>query len=498
LEVKAVTTTLMELAVDAVIIGIAQGDKALSGSATWIDAALDGALGKALVNGEATGKLGELTQFNTLGRIPAGRVIMLGLGKKSELVSDRLRRASGEVARVSRKVQARRIAFGLPAGMNRLEAGEAAQSIVEGVMLGLYNFRKYITSEPDDKDVVELILAECGEKDLAGAMNGIDTGKVLAEMTNEARGLVNEPANHLTPTDMASFAHRLAKDFGLECEVLEGPRLMELGMGALLSVAQGSEQPPKFIVLTYRGNPASNKMMAWVGKGITFDSGGISLKPADNMDQMKGDMAGGAAVACALAACARLQLKINVSTIVAATENMPGGKASRPGDIVKAMNGKTIEIVNTDAEGRLTLADALSYAVKKGWSPLLDIATLTGACRIALGETCTGAFGNDKVWLDKVLKAADVAGECMWPLPTFDDYKELYKSSVADFKNSGGRFGGAITGALFVGEFAGNTPWVHLDIAGTSMTDKERGYQVKGGTGVGVRTLVTLAKMMSD
>jgi leucyl aminopeptidase len=488
----------MEMAVDAIVIGIRQGEMSLSGSATWIDAALDGALGKALVNGEASGKTGDLCLFNTLGRVPSARVMLLGLGPKGEMSADHLRRAVGEAARALRKVKARRIAIGLPELGDKPGVEEAAVSFVEGVLLGQYGFRKYQTREPQNPDITELTLAECPEKALDAVNKGIATGRVIAEMTNEARELVNEPANHLTPSDMAAFAQRLSKEYGLECEVLERDRLAEMGMGALLSVAQGSEQPPKFIILSYRGHPSSKKMMAWVGKGITFDSGGISLKPADNMDQMKGDMAGGAAVTCALAACARLKLKVNITAIVAATENMPSGKASRPGDIVKAMNGKTIEIVNTDAEGRLTLADAVSYAVKQGWSPLVDIATLTGACRIALGDICTGAFGNDKPWLDKVLRAAETAGECFWPLPTLDDYRELYKSAVADFKNSGGRYAGAITGALFIGEFAGKTPWVHLDIAGTSMAEKESGYQVKGGTGVGVRTLVALAGMMSE
>jgi leucyl aminopeptidase len=488
----------MEMAVDTVVICIPQGDKALSGSGTWIDAALDGALGKALVNGEATGKLGEVCLFNTLGRIPALRVALLGLGPRAEISGDRLRRMAGEAGRALSKAHSPRVAIGLPEVWDRISAKDVASALAEGFLLGLYSFRKYITREPENRDFAELNLAECPENLLDAVRNGIDYGRVLAEMTNEARNLVNEPANHFSPSDMAAFSQRVATENGLEYRVFERQQMVELGMGAFLSVAQGSDQPPKFIVLGYRGNPSSGKVMAWVGKGITFDSGGISLKPADNMDQMKGDMAGGAAVVCALAACARLKLKLNVNAVVAATENMPGGKASRPGDIVKAMNGKTIEIVNTDAEGRLTLADAVSYVVKQGWGPVVDVATLTGACRIALGEICTGVFGNDKPWLDKVLKAAETSGEYMWPLPTGDEYKELYKSSVADFKNSGGRFAGAITGALFIGEFAGKTPWVHLDIAGTSMTDKEKGYLVKGGTGVGVRTLVTLAKMMSD
>ncbi|MCX8126882.1 MAG: leucyl aminopeptidase, partial [Dehalococcoidia bacterium] len=262
--------------------------------------------------------------------------------------------------------------------------------------------------------------------------------------------------------------------------------------------AQGSEQPPKFIILGYRGDSSSTSTMGWLGKAITFDSGGISLKPSEGMELMKGDMSGGAAVISAIAAVASLGLKINVKAMVPATENMPGGRAQRPGDIVKAMNGRTIEVVNTDAEGRLVLADALCYAVKDGLSPLVDLATLTGACHIALGDFCSGLFSNDDSWQKRVREAGDASGECLWPMPMFDDYAEQIKSTVADIKNSGGRWGGAITAAKFLAEFAGKTPWAHIDIAGTAQTDKERGYLVKGATGVGVRTLVNLARSMAE
>jgi leucyl aminopeptidase len=268
--------------------------------------------------------------------------------------------------------------------------------------------------------------------------------------------------------------------------------MQELGMGALLGVAQGSRQPPKFIVLHYRGGDSTEINVALVGKGITFDSGGISLKPSAKMDEMKGDMAGGAAVMAAISAIAQLKPKINVMAIIPATENLPGENALKPGDILTAMSGKTIEIISTDAEGRLALADALGYAKKFGAKSLVDVATLTGACVIALGKVCTGAFGNNQELIDRIIAAGAEAGELIWQMPMYDEYKEQIKSDVADIKNVGGKYGGAITAAQFLAEFAGDTPWVHLDIAGTSMTDKEKRYLVKGATGVPVRTLVNL------
>jgi leucyl aminopeptidase len=265
----------------------------------------------------------------------------------------------------------------------------------------------------------------------------------------------------------------------------------QLEMGALLGVARGSVQPPKFIVLNYKGKSKGNPI-GLVGKGITFDSGGISIKPSEKMGDMKGDMAGGAAVIATMRAIGELKPKVNVSGIVPATENLPDGSALKPGDVIRASNGKTIEVVNTDAEGRLILADALCYARKQGLSPVIDVATLTGACQIALGEFCTGAFGNDQGLVDLVIEAGEAAGECIWQLPMHDEYKELNKSDIADIKNSGGRYGGAITAAQFLHEFIEDTPWVHLDIAGTSRSDKERNCLVKGETGVMVRTLVNL------
>jgi leucyl aminopeptidase len=321
----------------------------------------------------------------------------------------------------------------------------------------------------------------------------IDKGKLVAEAVNLARDMVNEPANYMTPSQMAEMAKEIAVKHGLELKVFDREDMEAMGMGALLGVAKGSNQPPKLITLSYKGDRLSQRALGFLGKGITFDSGGISLKASEGMDEMKADMAGAAAAMTALGAIAQLKPKINITAVIPAAENLPSGTALKPGDVLKAMNGKTIEVISTDAEGRLILADALSYAVKQGLSPLIDLATLTGACRIALGTLYSGLFGNDQDWIAEVSRAAARAGEKMWPMPMPEEYKEQIKSEIANIKNTGNRYGGAITAALFLAEFVDNTPWAHLDIAGPRLSNKESGYTVKGATGYGVRTLIELA-----
>jgi leucyl aminopeptidase len=378
------------------------------------------------------------------------------------------------------------------AGINGINFEAAAQAITEGALLGLYLFRKHITKEEDKIGEVKQLSIVSSDKAQPQLEAGSNKGRILAEVTNLARDMVNEPANYMTPIHMAEAAKKLAGSYRLEINVLEREQMAELGMGALLGVAQGSRQPPKFITLYYKGKESTELDIALAGKGITFDSGGISIKPSEKLEEMKGDMAGGAAVMAALAGIAQLKPKINVMAIVPATENLPDGNALKPGDVLTAMNGKTIEIISTDAEGRLILADALSYAKKQGAKLMIDIATLTGAIRIALGDICTGAFGNNQELTNKVIAAGAEAGELIWQMPMYDEYKEQNKSDIADIKNVGGRLAGAITAAKFLAEFVGDTPWVHLDIAGTSLGEKERGYQVKGATGVPVRTLINL------
>jgi len=366
----------------------------------------------------------------------------------------------------------------------------SAEAIVEGSFLGLYNFARY--KKPEYEDIKEILIVEREEGKLLALERGSHKGEVMAEATSLARDMVNEPANRMTPSRMAEVAKEIAGQSKLEINVFDSSDMEAMGMGALLGVSKGSSQAPKLITLSYKGNEGSESAIGFIGKGVTFDSGGISIKPSKDMSEMKDDMAGGAAVMAALSAIAQLKPKVNVLGIIPATENLPSGSALKPGDVIKAMNGKTIEVISTDAEGRLILADALSYAVKRGLSPLVDLATLTGACRVALGTGYSGAFGNDQELMDKVLKAAGRAGEKLWQMPMPEEYKEQNKSEIADIKNVGDKYGGAITAALFLGEFADSTPWVHLDIAGTASSSKESGYMVKGATGVGVRTLVEL------
>jgi leucyl aminopeptidase len=317
---------------------------------------------------------------------------------------------------------------------------------------------------------------------------------VLGDFRNEARTLANAPGNDLTPSIFAARAQAIAAAAGVGCEVLDQARISALEMGLLLGVARGSQEPPRLVVLRYDPPGAvPGVVLGLVGKGITFDTGGISIKPADNMDRMKDDMSGGAAVICAMAAIARLGVPVRAVAVVPMTENMPGGSAFKPGDVLTSAAGKTVEIINTDAEGRLILGDALWYARRLGATHLVDVATLTGACVVALGKTTTGLFGAPADWVETVRRASARAGDRSWPMPLFDDYKDQLKSEIADFTNTGGRPGGAITAALFLKEFAGDAPWAHLDIAGTAWAEEAKPYQPKGATGVGVRTLVELA-----
>jgi leucyl aminopeptidase len=426
-------------------------------------------------------------------------VVILGLGKDKDITADKIRIAMADACRTLRKKGVKKLETALiGVGVNNIDPETSAEAIAEGAILGLYTFNRHITKKPEQSEITELVINGRDLKSKTAVQRGVNTGKILAEAANLARDLVNEPSNYMTPTILAAEAKKVAEKHGLEIEVLERKQMQELGMGALLGVARGSEQPPKFIVLNYRGKTTKTVDIALVGKGITFDSGGISLKPPDHMGDMKSDMAGAASVIAAIGAIARLKPKLNVMAIAPATENLPGGTAFKPADILTAMNGKTIEIITTDAEGRLILADALGYANKQGAKMIVDIATLTGACQIALGDITTGAFTNNQELLDKVIAAGNAVGDKIWQLPTFEEYKEQNKSDVADLKNTGGRNAGAITAALFVGEFAEKTPWVHLDIAGPALLDSAKGYYIKGATGVPTRTLITLVQHLAE
>jgi len=494
LKIKAVVGDITQIEADAIVVNLFEGVKQPAGATGAVDKALGGIVSQLISRGEIKGKFKEVNIIHTMGKLPAGIVVVVGLGDRKEFNFDRVRCIAAEFCRYLRKLNCQRIATIIHgAGIAGLEPRASVQAIVEGSLLGLYSFRRHITKEPEFKDIKEILLVERQESKLSAVEDGVFRGRVMAEATNLARDMANEPANYMTPTRMAEMAKMLAETYGMELSVLEREQMEAMGMGALLGVAQGSHQPPKLIILSYEGDGTSQANLGFIGKGITFDSGGISIKPSEGMDEMKGDMSGGAWVMAALSAIAQLKPRINVTAIIPATENLLGGSALKPGDVIRAMNGKTIEVVNTDAEGRLVLADALSYAVKQGLSPLVDVATLTGACRVALGDIYSGVFGNSQELVDRVIKVGSEAGERLWQMPMHEDYKEQNKSEVADIKNSGGRFAGAITAALFLAEFTGDAPWVHMDIAGTFRSDKERAYLVKGATGTGVRTLINLA-----
>jgi leucyl aminopeptidase len=470
--------------------------------ASSVDAQLDGLVRERCASGEFKGNLGELLTLHPAGRLAVKRVLVVGLGPQEKVTLQSIRRASAIAARYAQNTGASDVVLALELESGTPQSGkigdreQVVQAQVEGALLGLYTFRKYKSGDSDERQVMQLqvFTSNAGQQDVE---RGIERGRVLAEATNVARDLINEPANVLSPTELANRAQAMAQQSGLECEVLDKARITELGMGGLLGVSQGSAEPPKFIILRYRGGNANEKGIAFVGKGITFDSGGISIKPAAGMDTMKGDMGGAAAVFGAMQAIAALKPGINVTGLIPTCENMPSGTAFRPGDILRISNGKTIEIDNTDAEGRLILADALSYAVKAGLSPIVDLATLTGGIVIALGNTMTGLFSNNEQLTDEIIAAGRVEGEKFWPMPLDEEYGDLIKSDIADVKQTGGRPASSITAAKILEHFVGNAQWAHLDIAGTSYADSKKPYQEKGATGVGVRTLAVLAEHLA-
>ncbi|PYT32713.1 MAG: leucyl aminopeptidase [Acidobacteria bacterium] len=421
-------------------------------------------------SGEVTGKMYEMTLVHRPAGFKAKRVLLAGAGPAEKFTSAELRRVSGAAVRHLKSKSMGNIAILLDGALSGAEQVEAA---VEGAVLTVVVAKKS-----------------------AGLDAALDRGRAIAAAQNLTRELVNEPANRLTPTSLAEAARQMAAAQGLECEVLDRHRMKQLGMGSLLGVAMGSAEPPALIVLHYKpAKDASNGKahLGLVGKGVTFDTGGISIKPADGMEKMKYDMAGGAAMIGTMRALAQLNPPIPVTAVIPAVENMPGSRAQRPGDIVTALSGKTIEVINTDAEGRLILADALTYARRLGCTHLVDAATLTGSVVVALGYVNIGLFSSDDPLAERLLKAARAAGEKMWRMPIDDEYKEQLKSEFADLANVGGRPGGAITAALFLREFAEQTPWAHLDIAGTAWLEDAKPYMSKGPSGVGVRTFVNLA-----
>jgi leucyl aminopeptidase len=457
-----------------------------------VDQALGGMLALALRDQRFEGRVAEVADLHTGGRLPAKRVLVVGLGPRGECTAEILRRAAAAAARRARDLGAASLALPvLGARVPGLGLAARVQATGEGALLGLYRFDRYKERRNGDRAVTGLTLLLQSARDRTAAREGLRRAELAAEATCYARDLINEPANHVTATALAEAARAIARESGLRVRIFDRAACERMGMGAFLGVNRGSVEPPRFIHLTYVPRGRARRRVALVGKGITFDSGGLDLKTAEGMATMKGDMSGAAAVLGVLKVLPRLRPAVEVHGLIAATDNMPSGSATKPGDVLRAMSGKTIEVNNTDAEGRLTLADAIAYA-RKEIKPheIVDIATLTGAAAIALGSLCAGAMTNNTGLQARVLAAGERAGERLWPLPLIDEYREGLRSEVADLRNTGPRPGGAITAGLFIREFAGDTPWVHLDIAGAAFTDRDLPYSPKGGVGFGARTLI--------
>jgi leucyl aminopeptidase len=482
---------LSGIAADLLIVPWFKGESA--GAIPSLDEATGGELSRALASNEFQAKPYELFFAPIAGAGWRARRLLLVGGGGGERGTDLLRRLAITAGLSARQRHMARAAFVV---RGQGEPAALAQAVAEGLTLAEFHCGTYKTDDPPPAPVPAWTVVPVDEFDGAAslAQAAVERGRILGECSNLARGLANEPGNVLPPREFARRATALASEAGVSTEILDEAQIEKLGMGLLLGVARGSAEPPRVMVFRYDppGAPQT-PVLGLVGKGITFDTGGISIKPADKMEQMKDDMAGGAAVACAMRAIALLEAPIRVIGVVPTAENMPGGKAIRPGDVLTGASGKTVEVINTDAEGRLILGDGLWYARQLGATHLVDVATLTGAVVVALGKVASGIFGTPDEWVERVRGVANRAGDRAWRLPLFDDYKDQIRSDIADLLNTGGRNAGSITAAMFLKEFTGDLPWVHLDIAGTAWAEEAKPYLPKGPSGVAVRTLANLA-----
>ncbi|HKG21781.1 MAG TPA: leucyl aminopeptidase [Blastocatellia bacterium] len=492
MEVRADSGNFYDVEADALVVMIYEGEKAGEGTLKELDERSDGMLSELLSSDEMRGKQGDMVYVHRPGNIRARRLLLVGAGKRDDFSFDTVRKVAGSAARFLRGKSARTMAI---LRRSQLDLGNSVQAAVEGVLIALFEPDMYKTENKEERRIDELIIVAATPGMEESLARGVERGRIIGEAVNFARELSNEPSSALTPSELAERARETATRYGLDIDVLDEARMKELGMGALLGVARGSDEPAKLIVLRYtpdEAEPMGNDedVIAIVGKGITFDSGGISIKPAEGMEKMKYDMSGAAAALAAMRAIAQLKPRINVIGLMPATENMPSGRAYKPGDVLRAMSGKTIEVINTDAEGRVILADAITYARKLGATKIIDLATLTGAVAIALGTINVAIMGNDQAFIDEMREAGREVGERLWQLPMDEEYREMIKSEIADIKNSAGRYAGTITAAFFLSEFAEDSPWIHFDIAGTAWENERKPYMAKGPTGVGIRTLV--------
>ncbi len=497
MDITIETRPAATLQTEALVTYIFEQDDPIQGAVAELDRAAGGALRKLAQSGEITGKPFETTLLHYVAGLAPQRLLLVGAGKPEKFTPLELRRVVAAALRYLKARSVKRLAV-LPRESDRHAA--AWQVITEGLLFANFESDKYKTENKEHKEVQAVAIAGCDEAGRIAADRAVERGRIVAEAQNFTRELVNEPSNRLTPRLLAERAEAMAREMGLEVEILDERRIKELNMGALLSVAQGSEEPPRVIVVTYtppQPRPGA-PVIGLVGKAITFDTGGISIKPADGMEKMKYDMAGGATMLGVMRALAQLKPAVKVIAVVPATENMPGGRAQKPGDVQISLSGKSIEVINTDAEGRLVLADGIEYAKRLGCTRLVDAATLTGAIVVALANVNVGVFGSNARFTERLLASARAAGEKMWPMPLDDDYREMIKSTIADVQNVGsGKGGGAVTAAMFLKEFAGEMPWIHLDIAGTAWIDDAKPWAAKGASGVAVRTLVDFV-MKSD
>ncbi|MGH7550477.1 MAG: leucyl aminopeptidase [Gemmatimonadota bacterium] len=504
MELKAVKGDVTTIETPALVVNLYQGVKKPGGATGAIDRALDGQLAELIADGEITGKPGEVTIVHSGGRIPARRVVVVGLGKKEKCDLEAVRRGVGSVTRRLLEHGITRFHTVLHGGGGLSdEAGtrEIGQAVAEAALMAAFRDERYKTVEEEEepgrteprgkKELAGITVVEGDGRKLSAIRRGLDRGERISRAVNYTRELGNTPPNEMTPACLAERALELAEEHGMECEILDRAELQEMKMGGILGVGSGSANEPRLIVLRFRGGPKAAPPTAVVGKAVTFDTGGISIKPAARMEDMKFDKMGGCAVLGILKAAALLELKKNLIGIVPAAENMPSGTAYRPGDILRSYSGKTIEIINTDAEGRLILADALAWAAEQEPREIIDLATLTGACVVALADIASGAFGDEDL-VERMVEAGKRTGDRAWPLPVYQEFGDKMKSEVADIKNStADAWGGASNAAAFLKFFVSDgIPWVHLDIAGTAWVNKQKAYHPVGATGAGVRLVI--------
>jgi len=489
MDVRGTNQSITKVDVDAITVPVFKGESANEGVLRTLDKAVNGALSSVMKSDEFKAKEGETAYFHlTESGLRARRILLIGCGERSEYRAQQISQMAGTAARFLRSKNAKTIAI-VPRAEDDVE--KVSQWAISGAVMGLFEPDKYRTKDKEQRQVerFEVVIEGADKKALE---RGAERGRIIGESVNFTRDLANEPGGYMTPTIMAERAKMIAKQFGLDVNVLDQKQIEKLGMGSFLGVSRGSDEPPKLIVLKYtpRRKLKSDGLLALVGKGITFDSGGISLKPGENMELMKYDMTGAATVIGTMRAIAQLKPSVPVLGVAPCCENLPSGKATKPGDVLRAMTGKTIEVINTDAEGRLILADAIAYAKKLGATQIIDMATLTGAVSIALGDVNTAILGTDQKLIDSFIEAGKQVGEKFWQLPLDNEYTNQIKSDIADIKNVGGKKAGTITATAFLKEFADGVSWAHLDIAGTAWGDPATPYRAKGPTGIAVRTLV--------